>query len=124
LEWHSLTVDEVCQRLSTNRSNGLTLEELFRKQRQFGMNIQSPPPSNRLRRLAEYIFGGFGSLLIVAGVLCVIAWRPLGGDSSQADYLALGIILFIVAGVQACFNAWQVFQIGHPVNCRTGVQIE
>lgn len=74
------------------------------------MNIQSPPPSNLLRRLAEYIFGGFGSLLIVAGILCVIAWRPLGGDSPQPDYLALGVILFIVAGVQACFNAWQVFQ--------------
>jgi sodium/potassium-transporting ATPase subunit alpha len=87
------------------------LEEVSRKQRQFGMNIQSPPPSNLLRRLAEYIFGGFGSLLIVAGILCVIAWQPLGGDSPQPDYLALGVILFIVAGVQACFNAWQVFQI-------------
>jgi sodium/potassium-transporting ATPase subunit alpha len=86
------------------------------------MNIQSPPPSNLLRRLAEYIFGGFGSLLIVAGILCVIAWQPLGGDSPQPDYLALGVILFIVAGVQACFNAWQVFQIS--IQLTVGLEYE
>lgn len=100
------------------------MEEVFRKQRQFGKNIQSPPPSNLLRRLAEYVFGGFGSLLILAGILCIIAWQPLGGDTPQADYLALGVILFIVAGVQAGFNGWQVFRISAGANRRTGVQIE
>jgi sodium/potassium-transporting ATPase subunit alpha len=123
LQWHTWSIDEVCQRLSTNRLNGLDLEQVVRKQREFGKNIQSPPPSQLLRRLLEYIFGGFGSLLIVAGILSCVAWKPLGEDSPQADYLALGVVLFIVAGVQACFNAWQVLLV-RLVNCRIGVRIE
>jgi sodium/potassium-transporting ATPase subunit alpha len=104
--------------------NGLSLEKVVRKQREFGKNIQSPPPSKLLRRLSEYIFGGFGTSLIVAGILSCVAWKPLGGDSPQIDYLALGVILFIVAGVQACFNAWQVPLHSPLVNCRIGVRIE
>jgi len=46
--------------------------------------------------------------LIVSGLLCCVAWRPLGEPHPEASYLALGIVLFIVAGLQVFFNAWQV----------------
>jgi sodium/potassium-transporting ATPase subunit alpha len=60
------------------------------------------------------VFGGFGTLLIVAGILCCVAWKPLGEPAPQISNLALGIILFIVAGLQAFFNAWQVLTPSDP----------
>jgi sodium/potassium-transporting ATPase subunit alpha len=62
-----------------------------------------------MRRLLFYVFGGFGSLLIVAGILCCVAWKPLGEPLPTISNLALGVVLFIVAALQAVFNAWQVF---------------
>jgi sodium/potassium-transporting ATPase subunit alpha len=53
-----------------------------------------------------YCFGGFGSLLLVAGILCIIAWRPLGNPPAPAN-IALGVVLIIVFFIQAGFNAWQ-----------------
>jgi hypothetical protein len=59
-----------------------------------------------------YTLGGFGSLLIVAGILCCIAWKPLGEPAPQIANLALGVVLFIVAAFQTFFNAWQVYLCG------------
>jgi sodium/potassium-transporting ATPase subunit alpha len=55
-----------------------------------------------------YCFGGFGSLLLVGGVLCLVAWRPLGNPPAAAN-AALGVVLIIVFFIQAFFNAWQDF---------------
>jgi sodium/potassium-transporting ATPase subunit alpha len=125
LQWHSLSINDVSQRLATNRTNGLSSEHVIRKHRQYGKNIHSRPPSHYFRKVSGYVFGGFGFILIVAGILCCVAWRPLGEPEPQAANLALGIVLFIVAGVQACFNAWQVkFRYPTPLISRIGAAIE
>jgi len=103
-----LNVDEVCSRCSTSLVQGLEDAQVTRKRSEYGKNEHSPPPSHLFRRILVYIFGGFGSLLIVAGILCCVAWKPLGEPAPQISNLALGIVLFIVAGLQAFFNAWQV----------------
>jgi sodium/potassium-transporting ATPase subunit alpha len=108
LDWHTASVEEVCQRLSTSLTHGLDTEQIARKRNQYGKNEPSPPPSRMLQRLLSYIFGGFGTLLIVAGILCCVAWKPLREPLPQVANLALGIVLFIVAGLQAFFNGWQV----------------
>ena len=41
---------------------------------QFGTNRLSPPPSRTLRKVLGWVFGGFGSLLLAASVICFIAW--------------------------------------------------
>lgn len=92
-------------------ARGLEEPQVVRKRAEVGKNEHSPPPSDIFRRLLLYVFGGFGSLLIIAGILCCVAWKPLGEPAPQISNLALGIVLFIVAGLQAVFNAWQVYSI-------------
>jgi hypothetical protein len=47
-----------------------------------------------------YIFGGFGSLLFAASIICFIAWRPLGDPDPQVSNLALAVILLLVIALQ------------------------
>lgn len=53
-----------------------------------------------------YFFGGFGSILLIAGILVFIAWKPLGNPPAEAN-LALACVLIAVFVIQAAFNAWQ-----------------
>lgn len=53
-----------------------------------------------------YLFGGFGSILLVGAVLVFISWKPLGEPPAVAN-LALAIVLVAVFVIQAAFNAWQ-----------------
>ena len=53
-----------------------------------------------------YFFGGFGSILLGAGILVFVSWRPLGDPPAQAN-LALACVLIAVWIIQAAFNAWQ-----------------
>jgi sodium/potassium-transporting ATPase subunit alpha len=108
LDWHLISVEEVCQRLSTSLNRGIDETQATRKRSECGKNVPSPAPSHLIRRTLGYVFGGFGSLLIVAGILCCVAWKPLGEPAPQVSNLALGVVLFIVASLQAFFNAWQV----------------
>lgn len=54
-----------------------------------------------------YFFGGFGGLLCIAGIICIICYEPLGLPTPDASNLALGVLLFLVVIIQAAFNAWQ-----------------
>lgn len=54
-----------------------------------------------------YFFGGFGGMLFVAGIICVICYKPLGNPDPDPSNLALGVLLFLVITIQAIFNAWQ-----------------
>jgi hypothetical protein len=104
-------------------TRGLEEPQVARKRAEVGKNEHSPPPSHFFRRLLLYVFGGFGSLLIIAGILCCVAWKPLGEPDPQISNLALGIVLFVIAGLQAVFNAWQVYPALYLSNRRIGVPV-
>lgn len=107
LEWHSLSVDEVLVRQGVSPNAGLDTAMAARRLSSNGANQLSPTPKHWLRRVFFYFFGGFGSLLCVAGTIAIIAWKPLGNPAPQVANLALGIVLYIVLLLQAFFNAWQ-----------------
>jgi sodium/potassium-transporting ATPase subunit alpha len=52
-----------------------------------------------------YFFGGFGGMLFIAGIICIICYKPLGEPDPQLPNLALGVLLFLVITIQAFFNA-------------------
>ncbi|KAF2643261.1 calcium ATPase [Massarina eburnea CBS 473.64] len=106
LEWHTVSVDELTRRLSVTLLQGLSPEQVTRRLSEHGKNKMTPPPSGILGKLTSYFFGGFGSILLVAGILVFIAWRPLGSPPAVAN-LALAIVLIVVFFFQAGFNAWQ-----------------
>lgn len=106
LEWHTMTSDQVISELGTNQNQGLTEDQVGDRLKHYGLNIHTPPPSRILHKIFVYCFGGFGSLLLVGGILCIISWKPLGDPPAPAN-LALGVVLFLVFLIQAGFNAWQ-----------------
>ncbi|KAI9681771.1 MAG: hypothetical protein M1829_000516 [Trizodia sp. TS-e1964] len=134
LEWHTLSPQELLTRLSTSLVQGLSVEQVTRRQAEYGRNVPSPPPSRLLQKVLGYLFGGFGAILLIASILVFISWKPLGEPPAPAN-LALAVVLLIVFVVQAVFNAWQDWSSSRvmasittmlPDNClllRDGVQV-
>jgi len=106
LEWHTLAIHELCRRLSVDLDQGLSDDQSKRRLNEHGQNKMTPPPSGLLGDIIGYFFGGFGSILVVAGILVFIAWKPLGDPPAVAN-LALACVLIAVWLIQAAFNAWQ-----------------
>jgi len=66
-------------------------------------------------RWVSYVFGGFGTILFVASILCFIAWyvqysktllmarKPLGEPAPAVSNLALAIVILVVITIQTVF---------------------
>lgn len=106
--WNVDPIESIINTFSSDAKLGLKTQLADHNAKTYGLNIQSKPPSNILRKIFVYFFGGFGVLLFVGGILCIIAWKPLGQPPAVAN-LILGIVLFIVFVSQAVFNFWQDF---------------
>ena len=106
LDWHTISVEEIFQRLSTTPNQGLSSEQIDRKIKEYGKNVLSPPETYRTKQIFGYCFKGFGSILLTGAILCFVAWKPLGQPPAVSN-LALAIVLVAVFFIQAAFNAWQ-----------------
>ncbi|KAK9234683.1 hypothetical protein V1525DRAFT_349758 [Lipomyces kononenkoae] len=120
LHWHTLSLAELCVRLSTSLQYGLTSEQANRRLTEYGKNMPAKPPSHLLRDWFGYLFGGFGSILLIASILVFISWKPLGQPPAVAN-LALAIVLLIVFVIQAAFNAYQDFSSSRVMASITGM---
>ncbi|KAK0497548.1 hypothetical protein EDD18DRAFT_1352394 [Armillaria luteobubalina] len=116
LDWHELDTLEVLTRLGVSEKTGLDGPMISRRLAQNGKNVITPPPKNLPRRIFFYIFGGFGSLLFVASIICFLSWRPLGDPDPATANLALAVVLLIVIVIQAVFNTWQDFTTSRTMN--------
>ncbi|QRW07373.1 sodium/potassium-transporting ATPase subunit alpha [Ceratobasidium sp. AG-Ba] len=99
--------EEILTLFSVSPSVGLDAAQAQRRLATNGPNALSPPPSRAFRKAMEWIFGGFGSLLLAASIVCFIAWKPLGEPNPSAANLALAVVLLIVMSLNALFNMWQ-----------------
>ncbi|KAI0842402.1 calcium ATPase [Hypoxylon sp. FL0890] len=106
LQWHTISTDEALRRLSASMTEGLSDEQVARRQKEYGRNAPSPPKSHAPQKYFGYFFRGFGPVLLVGAVLVFIAWKPLGQPPALAN-LALGIVLVAVFFIQAAFNMFQ-----------------
>lgn len=106
LEWHTITPNELLNRLSTSQNQGLSVEQVQRRITEYGKNVPSALSSRVTQKIFGYFFKGFGSILLLGGILVFICWKPLGDPPAPAN-LALAIVLLIVFFIQAAFNAWQ-----------------
>lgn len=106
LEWHTISVDELYRRLSTEPTRGLSEEQVKLKLAENGKNVPSPAPTHYFKQIFAYFFKGFGSILLLGSILVFVCWKPLGEPPTQANF-ALAIVLLAVFFIQAAFNAWQ-----------------
>ncbi|KAF8811093.1 sodium-potassium ATPase [Phlegmacium glaucopus] len=109
LDWHKISAEEALTRLAVSPKTGLDKPQFQRRLKQHGKNVISPPKSNMFRKVFGWVFGGFGSLLLAASIVCFVAWKPLGEPNPAPANLALAVVLLIVIMIQAVFNAWQDF---------------
>lgn len=77
LDWHRVSIDEALRRLAVAPKTGLDAAQAQRRTTQYGANQISPPPKRVLRKVIGWVFGGFGSLLLAASVVCFIAWYEI-----------------------------------------------
>lgn len=82
--------------------------------------MPSKPPSDLFSRVMGYLFGGFGSILLIGGILVTITYEPLGKPPAQAN-LALAIVLYAVFVIQALFNAWQDWSSSRTMESISGM---
>ncbi|PNS21486.1 Sodium/potassium-transporting ATPase subunit alpha-A [Sphaceloma murrayae] len=106
IDLHTLPVEDLYNRFSSSPERGLSSEQAARKLKEVGPNMPTAPPSRWFRKTMTYLFGGFGSILFIAGVLVFVAWKPLGSPPAIAN-LALAIVLVLVWVIQAAFTFWQ-----------------
>ncbi|PTB36171.1 hypothetical protein M441DRAFT_151795 [Trichoderma asperellum CBS 433.97] len=121
LEWHTLSIQEVSQKLDTSTETGLSVQGVKDKTEEFGANTPTPPKSRLLQKIFFYLFGGFGSILFGGSILVFVSWKPLGEPDPAVANLALGIVLVIVWLAQAAFNAWQDFSSSRVMKSITGM---
>lgn len=107
--FHLDPYEKVIANLGTDLTYGLSDSQSQKILKERGLNVQSKPPNRLLKKLFMYFFGGFGALLLTGGILCIIAWKPLGNPSPAISNLILGIILLVVFILQAMFNFFQDF---------------
>ena len=114
--YHKLSLTEVTQQYRTSIEQGLDTAQATSRVAEYGKNAISPPPSNWLKKIISYFFGGFCSLLWVASIICYISWKPLGNPNPAPLNLALAVILMFVIFVQAFFTAWQDWSTSRVMN--------
>jgi sodium/potassium-transporting ATPase subunit alpha/H+/K+-exchanging ATPase len=119
--WHLQPVEDVARSLGTDKNKGLTHTQYNSLLKTHGANSLSPPPTNWFKKLLNYLFGGFGLLLMIGGILCCIAWKPLGNPNPTVANLVLGVVLFIVFFLQAFFNFWQDFSSSRVMSSINGM---
>lgn len=100
VNWHTLSVNELQNQLSTSLVQGLSQDQVAAKIKEHGRNVPSPPPTHRFKQIMGYMFGGFGSILLVGGILVTITYKPLGEPDPQIANLALAIVLYAVFVIQ------------------------
>ncbi|KAI8870203.1 hypothetical protein GQ42DRAFT_155552, partial [Ramicandelaber brevisporus] len=107
---HTSSLREIELTFGTSAATGLMESSAANRLRKYGKNMLPPPPSYMVRKILTYVFGGFCSLLWVAGIVCVLAWNPLSPDPSDAGALMnlwLAIVIFLTVIIQALFNGYQ-----------------
>lgn len=119
--WHLQSVDDVANGLGSSFTKGLNHEQYEAQLRIHGANVLSPPRTNWFKKIFGYCFGGFGSLLMIGGILCCIAWKPLGNPNPAIANLVLGVVLFLVFFLQAFFNFWQDFSSSQVMSSISGM---
>ena len=106
LEYHTLSVSDVCQRLNVSADLGHDASTAARHLARDGPNALGARKSQFWKKMLRYLFGDFCSILWVGVVIFFISWRPLGNPPAPYN-LALAIVVLLVIFIQAIFSGLQ-----------------
>ena len=109
--FHKQPLADLLQQFGTSLENGIDSTKAQQILQKNGPNRIKQKKDNQLLKIAGYFLSGFGTIFLIAAILCMLAWKPLGalgGQKPDPVNLALGILLIVVIFIQAAFNAFQV----------------
>ncbi len=95
LTWHALSANEVLQKLDTPESEGLSLEEVEKRQEKFGLNQLTEKPKATFLQL---VFSQLKSFVILLLIVASIISAVLGEYVDAAAIIAI-VVLNAVLGV-------------------------
>ncbi|KAF1356357.1 putative Na/K ATPase alpha 1 subunit [Delphinella strobiligena] len=116
LDFHTLDAEAVTSSLGSPPEQGLTTSEAAARLARDGKNALPRAKNNYAKKLLQWFFGGFCSILWVGVIIFFICWRPLGDPDPQAYNLGLAILVIIVIFLQAGFSAFQDWSTGRTMN--------
>ncbi|KAJ1967194.1 hypothetical protein IWQ62_002006 [Dispira parvispora] len=105
-DYHKHNVDHLEQLLGTSTTQGLDDSTVNERLTKDGHNVLKPIRTNLTRKCMRYLFGGFGGILWIGCIACVLAWKPLGRPPDPAN-LGLAVLLFTVLTLQTILNVYQ-----------------
>lgn len=116
LDFHTVEPDALAQRFNVHPDSGLDASAAMRRLERNGKNVLTQKKSQYWKKLFNYTFGGFCSILWIGVIIFFISWKPLGNPNPQAYNLALAIVILIVIFFQAIFNAFQDYSTQKVMN--------
>ena len=111
LDFHKLSLQELCDRLGTSPNQGLTNVKAKALLTLNGKNQLKKPSTHICQKIIKYCFSGFCWLLWIGSIVLFLSWKPLG-DPPDATNLGLAILLIFVVAFQAVFEAFQDWTSG------------
>jgi sodium/potassium-transporting ATPase subunit alpha len=106
MDEHIIDVEELCERLNTHQTDGLTTSKAAEKLARDGPNKLTPPTGTPTwKKLAKHLFGGFSALLWIAAILAFITYAV--SPSVAEDNLYIGIVVVIVIVGTGIFSYMQ-----------------
>ncbi|KAH8418895.1 hypothetical protein KR009_002243 [Drosophila setifemur] len=108
---HKISVEELIQRLRTDRDKGISHSEAKLRLELYGPNTLTPiPPTPKWIVFLKVMFGGFAILLWIGAGLCYIGYlfQTFGQDKVPDDNLYLGIALTVLVILTGLFTYFQV----------------
>ncbi|XP_065887876.1 sodium/potassium-transporting ATPase subunit alpha-1-like [Dysidea avara] len=110
MDEHKIPLEELCERLKTSSTEGLTSSIAAEVLLRDGPNALKPPKqTSELVKFFKLLFGGFSSLLWIGGGLCFFSYTlaVINDPAADKDYLYLGVVLVMVVIITACFSYYQ-----------------
>jgi sodium/potassium-transporting ATPase subunit alpha len=113
---HIVPIQVLLDRLSVTPTQGLSKVAAAQLLQERGHNVLPSKKPKYFKKLLNYVFGGFCSILWVGVIIFFICWRPLGDPNPAAYNLGLAILVLLVIILQACFSAFQDWSTAKTMN--------
>ena len=110
IDVHKISQDEILKRFGTSLENGLTPDQVKKKQEEYGLNQLTPPPTTpEWIKFCKNLFSGFAMLLWLGAILCFVAYtiQATNFEEPPDDNLYLGVVLTAVVTVTGVFSYYQ-----------------
>ena len=114
---HTVPLEELFERLATDPERGLSPAEAANRLQRDGPNALKPPKQTpQFVKWLRNTFQGFGALMFIGGILCLISFiaslaeYQFSIERADRGNLVLGVVLLLVVLITGTFSYFQEFR--------------